>query len=203
MRALDKDTWRLGVVFTAACVTLALAQGHGNGNGSSGIGLSVKPEAVQKRATLPPPLNARQARTIGKGSLKVSTANSPGDTDSFWTEQIDVDGNGNVDEASLIWDDEDKVLYTYTEGTFTCKNGATDTGALLVAAYGTDNSWQRPPGSGFWVASLDKGQCGLHTTNLWGCKFDAKGNASACGAATVDAKNGDIAFATASTGSKQ
>src|SRR5215470_4437638 len=107
MRAVGKRTWLLIVVLTAASATLASAQGHGNGssighgNGSSTIGPAVKPGAVQKRATEPPPLNARQARSIGKGALKISTVNSPGDTDSSWSEQIDVDGNGNVDQASL------------------------------------------------------------------------------------------------------
>jgi len=164
---------------------------------TSQIGPMVKPGAVQMQAAMPAPADAKVARSIGKKALKVSTANSPGDVDAFWVEQVDIDGDGNVDDTNLVWDDEDKVLFTYSDGAFTCRNGGTGMGELLVAAFGEGNTWKRPAGSGFWLAALNRGECGAHSTGLWGCRFDANGNATSCGVATLDEKSDDIVIETA------
>ena len=113
-------------------------------------------------------------------------------------ERIDIDGDGDTEDTNVVWDDEDKVLFAYSTGTFTCQNGGTATADLLVAAYGTGNSGKKPVGSGFWVADLDKGDCGAQAAAMWGCKFDANGNSTACGIATLDEKNDDITIVTAS-----
>ncbi len=151
------------------------------------------PAAVRDMANAPkPPSSATQAKSVGKGKATANTANSAADTDSLWVERVDVDGDGDVDEASLLWDDEDKVLYLYKEGTFTCKNGATGDGGMLVAVYGTGNTHKAPAGSGWWAVELDKSECGAQMAGLYGCRFDASGSATACGAATVDDKNDDL-----------
>jgi hypothetical protein len=49
---------------------------------------------------------------------------------------------------------------------------------------------------GFWLAAIDKGQCGSQTNALWGCKFNANGAETACGVATLDNKNNDLIIAT-------
>ncbi len=133
----------------------------------------------------------------GKNKTKIGTANQPGDDDSFWIEAIDVDGDGDVEDANVVWDDEDKVLFTYTTGSFTCKNGGTASGDLLIAVNGDGNPRKRPAGSGFWLADLDAGECGVQAAALWGCKFDATGNETACGVAAIDEKNDDIVIAAA------
>jgi hypothetical protein len=163
----------------------------------SAIGLSVMPGAVAKRAMMAPSASATRTRTAGKGALQVATAKSRGHDDSAWLEQLDIDGDGAVEDTSLVWNDEDKVLYAFSTGTFTCRNGATATTNLLVAANGADNPRNRPPGSGFWVADLDKGACAVEAAGLWGCQFDGSGAPTACGVARIDSKNDDLIILTA------
>jgi hypothetical protein len=177
-------------LFTAA-VSLAVAQ-------STAIGPTVKPAAVAKKAGSAPPATAKPAKSAGGNKLKVSTANSATDDDSAWLEKIDVDGDGDVEDTNLVWDDEDKVLFAYSVGAFTCKNGGTATAELLVAANAAGNPRNKPAGSGFWLADLDKGECGAQAAALWGCKFDANGNETACGIAAFDEKNDDIVIVAAS-----
>jgi hypothetical protein len=190
------STVRVGSVGTALALmalgAVIIAQGT--------TGVVVKPNAVSKKAAtmVPPASGSKQTTTAGVNETKVSTANTPADTDSFWLERIDIDGDGDVDDANLVWDDEDKVLFAYDTGTFGCQNGATAEADLLVAAYATGNTRNKPVGSGFWVADLDKGDCGAQAAAIWGCKFDANGNSTACGVATLDEKNDDITIVTAS-----
>jgi hypothetical protein len=155
-------------------------------------GPAVKPTMVAKKTTLKPPLGAKAATSLGRNKLVVSTANNASDSDSFWIERIDIDGDGDVEESHLLWDDEDKVLYAYSTGAFGCKSAGTATFDLLVASYGEGNPLKKPAGSGFWVADFDKGECGVESAGLWGCKFDASGTPTTCGSATVDQKTDDI-----------
>jgi hypothetical protein len=143
----------------------------------SAIGISVMPGAVAKRAMMAPSASATRTRTAGKGALEVSIAKSPGHDDSAWLQQLDIDGDGDVEDTNLVWDDEDKVLYAFSTGTFSCRNGGTAMADLLVAANGPGNPRNRPVGSGFWVADLDKGECAAEA-GLWGCRFDESGNAT-------------------------
>lgn len=108
-----------------------------------------------------------------------------------------MDGNGTAEQANVVWDGQGKVLFSNATGTFTCRNGATGSGELLVAVNGAGNKWGRPAGSGFWLAAMDKGQCGVPANALWGCKFDATGNPTACGVATLNQKNDDLVIVTA------
>ena len=178
----------MGLLFVGA---FALAQG------SSAVGPVVKPGAVQKKAGSAPPATATKAKSVGK-NVKISTANSASDDDSFWIEKTDIDGDGNVDDANLIWDDEDKVLFAWKDGTFTCKNGGTGSGEILIGVNAAGNARKRPAGSGFWIAAVDKSECGAQAAGLWGCRFDASGNETACGVATIDEKNDDIVIAAVS-----
>jgi hypothetical protein len=159
---------------------------------SSSAGLQVNPAQVQKKAATPPPASGTTKTSSVGQNVKVAT---PADSES-WAEQIDVDGNGTAEQTNLVWDSADKVLFSDSAGTFTCSNGSTGTGELLVAVNGAGNKRGRPVGSGFWVASMDKGQCGVPAGTMWGCKFDATGTATACGVATVDQQNNDVILVT-------
>jgi hypothetical protein len=165
---------------------------------TTATGPVVKPAAVAKKAGTPPPATAKPTKTAGGNKVKVSTANSATDDDSFWIEKLDVDGDGDVEDTNLVWDDEDGVLFAYTVGAFSCKNGGTATAELLVATNAAGNPRKRPAGSGFWLADLDKGECAAQAAGLWGCKFDATGNETACGVATLDEKSDDLVIVTAS-----
>ena len=167
-------------------------------NGQTGVQLKPNTQTMTKANNPAPPANAQQKASAGKGSTTIGTKNAPTDTDSFWVESIDVDGNGDVETADLLWDDEDKVLLIYYEDDFTCKNGAVGSGANLMGINGADNPRKRPAGSGFYIVSLDEGECGAQEAGLWGCKFDANGNATACGIAVLDEKNDDLVIVTVS-----
>lgn len=164
------------------------------------MGVQLKPstQTMAKSNNPAPPAGAQQKTSAGKGTTTIGTKNSPTDTDSFWVESIDVDGDGDVETADLLWDDEDKVLLIYYEDDFTCDNGAPGSGGILMGINGADNPRKRPAGSGFYVVSLDEGECGAKEAGLWGCKFDAKGNDTACGIAVLDEKNDDLVIVTAS-----
>jgi hypothetical protein len=173
------------VLLVSGAVSLAQTQ-------SSSSGLQVNPAQVQKKAGSPPPAaGTTKTSSVGQ-NVKVAT---PADSDS-WAEQIDVDGNGTVEQTNLVWDSSDKVLFASSPGTFTCSNGSTGTGELLVAVNGTGNKFGRPVGSGFWVASMDKGQCGVPPGTMWGCKFNARGTQTECGVATIDQANNDVILVT-------
>ncbi len=151
------------------------------------------PAAVRQKAAAPP-ANATKGSSIGKGKAAVNTANAAGDTDSIWAEKLDIDGDGNVDDTQVLWDDEDKVFYYYEDGTFTCRNGGTGNGGMLVAVYAAGNAYGKPANSGWWVAEVDKAECASQSAGVVGCKFDGSGANTACGAAVIDGKTDDITF---------
>jgi hypothetical protein len=166
---------------------------------SSLMGIKIPAALVAKANDPKPPADATKKTSIGKGKTAATTSNGAGDDDSFWVEQIDVDGNGDVEKADVLWDDEDKVLYAYDENdSLLCANGAPASANLLIAINGKGNARNRPAGSGFYLVSLDATECTAQVAETYGCKFDAKGNPTACGVAEVDNINDDIIIATAS-----
>lgn len=176
--------WATFAIALLAGVCVALAQEPT----STSTGVKVNPAELQKKAGTPPPAGTTKTSAIGTDHMKMTT---PPDSQS-WMEQIDADGNGQIDQATLTWDGKDKILFSNTSGTFTCRNGANGSGELLIAVNGAGNPQGRPVGSGFWLASLDKGQCGAQVQSLWGCKFDTAGNPTTCGAARIDDKTHDL-----------
>jgi hypothetical protein len=174
----------------AGATSLALAQ-------ATATGPAVKPAAVAKKAGTAAPAGAKTATSAGGAKAKVSTANSATDTDSFWLEKLDVDGDGDAEDSNLVWDDEDGVLFSYTVGAFACKGGGTATAELLIGVNAAGNPRKRPAGSGFWLANLEAGECGAKAAAMWGCKFDATGAETACGVATLDEKTDDLVIVAA------
>ena len=156
------------------------------------------PVAAKSKAGAPAPSSAGTGRSVGKGKATAWTANSADDMDSVWVEKLDIDGDGNIEDTNLLWDDEDKVMYYSKDGTFTCGNGGTGSGAILVAVYAAHNTYGRPANSGWWVTELDKGECGAQAAGLMGCEFDGSGAYTACGLAVIDAKTDDITLTTVS-----
>jgi hypothetical protein len=188
MRNVSKLAMTTLVGVLAGTATILFAQ--------NATGPAVKPAAVVKKAGRAAPASAKPTKTAGGTKTKVSTANHATDDDSFWVEKLDVDGDGDVEDTNLVWDDEDKILFAYSVGAFTCRNGGTATGELLVVTNAEGNPRKRPAGSGFWLADVDKGECGAQAAALWGCKFDASGAETACGVAVLDEKNDDLVIAT-------
>jgi Sporulation protein YtfJ (Spore_YtfJ) len=181
----------LGVAFAVAQSEYEPRQQAPQGQ-QGGAGVKVNPSAVQQKAQTPPPSTASPASSVGN-----RVQMTPPSGTVSWAETMDVDGNGKQEQATLAWDAQDKVLLSNSSGTFTCSNGSAGNGELLIAVNGAGNKWNRPVGSGFWLASLDKGQCGAQANTLWGCKFDASGNPTTCGVAQLDQQNEDLIIVTA------
>lgn len=136
--------FRAGFVGASLAISAALVIGacesSDKGGTTSGAGVKTNPAAVQARAKQPPPANAVQKSSIGSASTSVMTANTPGDTDSFWIQELDIDGDGTVEQVQLLWDDEDKVLFAYAETDVPVSaNGGTAVVAVLVGVNGQGN----------------------------------------------------------------
>jgi hypothetical protein len=187
-----------GVVLASSGQCLAQqATGSAAGAGSP-VKVKIPAGVVAKANAATPPAKATKKTSVGKGKATVNTANAAADSDSFWVEDIDIDGDGNVETTDVVWDDEDKVLLLYADGEFQCRVAGTGTGDMLVVINGQGNSRGRPAGSGWYLVTLDEGECKAKAAGTYGCKFDDKGNETACGVALIDEKNDELIIATAS-----
>lgn len=188
------------IAVAAAASTSGPSHAQTSAGGGSTSPVSVRvPAAVAAKANSPTPAaGATKKASIGKNKAAMKTANAAADDDSFWIEEIDVDGDGNVESTDVLWDDEDKILFLYADGTFTCQGGGTGSGDMMIAINGEGNARGKPAGSGWYLVTLDEGECKAKEAGSYGCKFDAKGNATACGVAVLDEKNDELVIATAS-----
>jgi hypothetical protein len=144
----------------------------------------------QEKATNPAPSANAQGKTqknsVGKGALTVTTE-QPVD---FWQEQVAF--TGGMVTTDFLYDPNVGVLYGYREDDFTCSNGQTAHGGILEALYATGNKSSKPAGSGWYAVELNAGKCGAKESGIYGCKFNANGNATECGAAAINNRTGEI-----------
>lgn len=129
--------------------------------------------------------------SIGTGKTAVK-ASQPS---SFWTEEIDVDNDGTAETTSFLFDAQRGVLYAYREDDFSCPNGKPESGSILTGLYAKGNKAGRPVGSGWYAVNLDAGQCNAQQSGTFGCRFDANGNATECGAVAVNYATGEVDIA--------
>ena len=176
----------------SGCKNEKAASGSGAGTPAAAPSANVNPAALQAMAKLPPPANATTATSIGSGPTMINTANYPGDTDSFWVGQFDIDGDGDVETTQFLWDDEDKILFAYAETDIPCTNGGTATVAILAGVNAAGNARGRAPGSGFYAIYFDGTECGALAAGLYGARFDAAGHVTAWGAVVVDSSGDEI-----------
>jgi hypothetical protein len=137
--------------------------------------------------------NQTQQDSIGKGLTTVQ-ASQPS---SSWTEALDVDDDGVVETSDFLYDAQRGVLYTYREDEFACPNGNPASGSILEAVYATGNKADKPVGSGWYAVNVNVGQCNAQKAGTFGCRFDANGNATQCGAVTVNYSTGEVDIASA------
>jgi hypothetical protein len=77
---------------------------------------------------------------------------------------------------------------------------------MMIAVYEAGNTLGKPVGSGWYVMELEAGVCGVSQAGQYGCKFDAVGRLTECGAATFGEVVADgivITRAAAGPGTKQ
>jgi hypothetical protein len=157
-------------------------------------GPRVNAAAVTLRASQPPPPHASQARTVGQNRVTASRNHEV----SAWAEEIDIDGDGTVDDATFAYDESNKILFASKSGPFKCKGGgAVGSGDMLIAVNLAGNLRRRPAGSGFWAVSIDEDECGAPFAGIFGCRFDSDGVDTRCGLVHVDSKIDDIMIVTA------
>jgi hypothetical protein len=160
------------------------------GQQSAQVGLDSKqkPSAATTTAAkdVKPPANAKQATSIGEDQTAITRANP-----SFvWTQEVDYDNDGTVEETDYLYDPVDKMTFLYVEDDFNCAGGTgRGSGGILIAVYNEGNKLGKPAGSGWYVAELDKGECNAQAAALWGCKFDANANPTVCGLVTAQVQD--------------
>ena len=64
------------------------------------------------------------------------------------------------------------------------KDGTRANSEMIIAVYDAGNALGKPVGSGWYVAELEAGVFGVSPADQYGCKFDAAGRLTECGAAT-------------------
>jgi hypothetical protein len=55
---------------------------------------------------------------------------------------------------------------------------------MMIAVYDAGNALGKPRLGRWYVAELEAGVCGVSQADQYGCKFDAAGRLTECGAAT-------------------
>jgi hypothetical protein len=183
------------LLIASVVVALAFAKkaNSSQGQNSNPVAPKVIVGAVLKaKANSPaPPASAKQQSqktAIGKGKVAVK-ASGPS---SFWIDEVDVDDDGVVENNQFLYDAKRDMLFTYREDDFGCANGGTASGGILEALYTQGNRAGKPVGSGWYVVDLEAGKCGAKESGVYGCKFDASGNPTECGAATINNATGEI-----------
>jgi hypothetical protein len=144
-----------------------------------------------KAATPAPGANAKstaQKSTVGKGATAVK-ASQPS---AYWVEDLDVDDDGVVETSGYLYDTQRGILYTYREDDFACPSGKPESGDILMALYAKGNPAHKPVGSGWYLVNLNTGQCAAKRAGTFGCRFNASGTPTECGAATVNNATGEI-----------
>jgi hypothetical protein len=151
------------------------------------VGTALKAKA---KSPAPPPTakQKNQQSTIGNGQLAVNTSQPS----SYWTEDLDVDDDGVVETSDYLYDAQKGVLYAYREGSYACDNGGTANGGIMEALYADGNKAGQPVGSGWYAVGVNGTQCGATKAGLYGCRFDAAGNPTTCGAETINPSTGEI-----------
>ncbi len=175
-----------GLSMNAAAQTTAAQQGAPTVK--TGAALKAKAAAPAPSATAK---NQSQKTSVGKGKA-TAKASAPS---AYWTEEGEVHDDGSVETTEFLNDAKKGILYAYGEDDFTCANGKPEKAGILEAVYVAGNKGGHPVGSGYYIVSLDKGQCASKNAGAYGCKFDADGNPTECGAIAVNDATGEVAVA--------
>jgi hypothetical protein len=188
----------LSVVVGLACILPAAGQSQSQSTGQQAsspsadvptvkIGSAVAAKAASPRPSLAAKNQSTQT-SIGKGQTVVK-ASAPS---AYWTDLVDIDDDGVVEDNQFLFDNKRGVLYTYRYDDFKCANGTTENGDVLMAIYTKGNPLGMPVGAGWYVVGLNPGQCGEKKGGTFGCKFDAKGNFKVCGPAVIHNDSGEL-----------
>jgi hypothetical protein len=153
--------------------------------------VNVGPVAAVKAANpapSPAAKNQSQKTTIGVGLASVK-ASGPS---AYWTDLVDIDGDGVEEDTQFLFDKKRGILYTYKQDAYQCADGSSQNGNVLMGIYTQGNIAGKPSGSGWYVVAVKAGQCGEKKAGLFGCRFDASGKPTSCGTAKVKEESGEV-----------
>jgi hypothetical protein len=185
-----KNRIRTGIVLGAALATMTVGQGLPPGQMPTPT-VNVGPAVAAKAANPTPSASAKnqtQKTVIGKGAASVK-ASGPS---AYWTDLVDIDSDGVEEDNQFLFDKQRGVLYTYREDNYQCADGTSQNADVLMGIYTKGSPSGQPAGSGWFVVAVKAGQCGEKKAGLFGCRFNATGKPSACGAARVKEESGEL-----------
>ncbi len=170
----------------------ALASGQGLPPGAMPTPMvNVGPVAAVKAANpTPSPAAKNQSQKVGIGAGAASVkASGPS---AYWTDLVDIDGDGVEEDTQFLFDKKRGILYTYKQDAYQCADGTSENGDVLMGIYTQANTAGKPSGSGWFVVAVKAGQCGEKKAGLFGCRFDASGKPTSCGTAKVKEESGEV-----------
>jgi len=140
-----------------------------------------------------------------------ATAPSANRIDEFenatgWPAATDLSGVRELVGATVVMDSWHKIRYLHGARPFNCKDGTKANAEMMIAVHEEGNTLGKPVGSGWYVAELEAGVCGVSRASQYGCQFDAVGRLTECGAAAFREVVADgivITRASAGPGTKQ
>jgi hypothetical protein len=186
-----KKEWILaGIVAATGIAAQASAQGLPPGPMPTPT-VNVGPVAAAKAANPTPSAAAKnqgQKTAIGVGPASVK-ASGPS---AYWTDLVDIDGDGVEEDTQFLYDKQRGILYTYKQDNYQCADGTSQNGDVLMGIYTQGNTAGRPSGSGWYVVAVKAGQCGEKKAGLFGCRFNASGKPTTCGTAKVREESGEV-----------
>jgi len=205
---MKKEWIWAGMVAAVGIAALASGQGLPPGPMPTPT-VNVGPVAAVKAANPTPSAAARnqgQKTGIGTGAASVK-ASGPS---AYWTDLVDIDGDGVEEDTQFLFDKQRGILYTYKQDNYQCADGTSQNGHVLMGIYTRGNTAGRPAGSVIGTAVFFLRQharhrsrggrpaahMGTHATGpilgLFGCRFDATGKQTTCGAAKVKQESGEV-----------
>ena len=181
--------WVWAGLLTAAGMA-ALASGQ-TPNSQTSVTMKVGPAVAVKAANPTPSAAAKnqgQKTGIGTGPASVK-ASGPS---AYWTDLVDIEGNGVEQDNQFLFDKQRGILYSYRQDNYLCADGTQQNGNVLMGIYTQGNTAGKPVGSGWYVVAVNAGQCGERKAGLFGCRFDGSGRPTTCGPAKVKEESGEI-----------
>ena len=106
------------------------------------------------------------------------------DNATEWPAATDLSGVRELVGATVVMDSWHKIRYLHGTRPFNCEEGTKANAEMMIAVYDAGNTLGKPIGSGWYVAELEPGVCGISQAGQYGCEFDAVGRLTKCGAAS-------------------
>jgi hypothetical protein len=187
---MNRKWFCAGMVLVAGLATLLAAQEAPPGPLPTPT-VTVGPAVAQKAANPAPSPTAKnqaQKTSIGVGPASVK-ASAPS---AYWTDLVDIDADGQVEDNQFLYDKQRGILYTYRYDNYQCANSTSENGDVLMGIYAQGNPNGQPVGSGWFVVAVKAGQCGESKPGLYGCRFNATGKPTTCGTAKVKEQSGEV-----------